>query len=59
MDTSMENVTAIIIKSKNSHYFTRRFAKKISSGRNKNMTKKNKRKRLMYLKRYITISSFF
>ena len=55
----MENVTAIIIKSKNSHYFTRRFAKKISSGRNKNMTKKNKRKRLMYLKRYITISSFF
>ena len=57
-DTPLNNVTARRSKGKNAHTFTRRETEKRSAGRNKNMAKKNKSKRLMSLKRYITTSSY-
>ena len=58
MDTLLKNVTARRIMGKNILTVIIRATKKRSFGRNKNMTQIKKRKRIMYLKRYIMTSSF-
>ena len=53
MDTPLNNVTTRRSMRKNARTVTRRVAKKMSAGRNKKITKINKRKGLVSLKRYI------
>ena len=57
MDDQLNNVTARRSMVKNAHTVTIRVTNKRSTGRNKSMTKKNKSKRLMSLKRYIMTCS--
>ena len=58
MDLSLNNVTSKIIMDKNAHTATRRGTRKSSAGRDNKTTKKRKNKRIMFLKRYISESSF-
>ena len=58
MVTSLKTVTERRNLANNERTATRRVTNKRSSGRNKNMAKKNKRKRLTLLKRYITTRYF-
>ena len=58
MVMSLKTVTARRNLANNERTVTRRVTNKRSAGRNKNLTKKNKRKRLTLLKRYITTRYF-
>ena len=58
MDTLLQNVTSRRGMGRNALFVTRRVTKKRSSGRNKKMTKINKKKRLISLKRCIMMSYF-
>ena len=57
MDTALNNVAERRSMGKNAQNVTIRFPKKRSSRRNKNTTKKNRRKGMVSLKRYILTSS--
>ena len=57
MDTPLKSFTARISMGKNSRTVTKGVTKKRSSGRKIKMTKKEKRIRIMSLKRYILTSS--